>query len=250
MPAPVIWLDHRTTDGVAERSFRVAGVPGVLWLPAAAAVPPPLVLLGHGGSGHKRSTRVVDLARWFTTRAGFAAVAIDGPFHGDRPISTAGYQARIVDQGVEVVLDRMAADWCTTVDAVAAAGLADPIRLGYVGLSMGTRFGLPVAAALGERVRCAVLGKFGLRQRALTHPGMAVPARVARDARQITAPVLFHLQWDDEIFPRQGQLDLFDLFGSEQKRLIGYAGPHATTEPEAVAVWREFVARHLAVGGL
>ena len=65
-------------------------------------------------------------------------------------------------------------------------------------------------------------------------------------AGQVAAPVLFHLQWNDEVFPREGQLALFDLLGSAEKELIGYTGPHAETKPAAIARWREFVARRLA----
>jgi hypothetical protein len=61
--------------------------------------------------------------------------------------------------------------------------------------------------------------------------GYALSERVAKDARLITAPALFHLQWDDEIFPRDGQLALFDRLGSPDKQLIGFAGPHAETRP-------------------
>jgi hypothetical protein len=63
----VEWIDRRVGDGgVVERSFRLARaggiVPGVLWLPPAPVSPPRLVLLGHGGSGHKRGERMVCLA--------------------------------------------------------------------------------------------------------------------------------------------------------------------------------------------
>ncbi|WP_329459763.1 dienelactone hydrolase family protein [Streptomyces sp. NBC_01497] len=243
--------------GVVERGFRLTreagAVPGVLWLPPApVASPPAVVLLGHGGSGHKRSARNRALAGWFASRAGLAVLAIDGPYHGDRvpgPLTPRAYQARIAQEGIEAVLDRMADDWQSVLGALAAPGIVSADRLAYVGLSMGTRFGLPLAAALGTRLRCAVLGKFGLRQGPALDGGMAAPERAAADARRITAPVLFHVQRDDEIFPREGQLALFDALGSQDKRLICFDGPHTTTDPRAITRWHRFVSHHLTVDG-
>ena len=198
--AAIRWLaETATDDGITERPFhldRPSGrVPGVLWLPSSPAPGYPVVLLGHGGSGHKRSERILFLARWFC-RAGLAPLAIDGPYHGDRvtaPMSAADYQARIVAEGLDVVIDRVVDDWLVTLGAIESATEADTSRVGYVGVSMGARFGLPLAAAMGCQLRCAVLGKFGLEETTGMYRGTDPAVRIRRDAEQITAPVVFLL---------------------------------------------------------
>ncbi|WP_370115334.1 dienelactone hydrolase family protein [Streptacidiphilus sp. MAP12-33] len=251
-PRPPLPRDHDGPSGVRQRPFLVdrpgAPVPATVWTPAEPERPLPLVLLGHGGSGDRHSTRIVARAEQLA-HSGYAAVAIDGPYHGERvpqPLTAAQYQALIAGEGVERVLDRMAADWLATRDALVRTGLADPDRQAYVGLSMGTRFGLATAVALGPSLRCAVFGKFGTRASTALHPGLAAPRRALDDAARITAPVLFHLNRDDELFPREGQLELFAAFPNAAKELHSHPGGHSHPPDDASDLWQRFLTRHLA----
>jgi fermentation-respiration switch protein FrsA (DUF1100 family) len=66
---------------------------------------------------------------------------------------------------------------------------------------------------------------------------------MVRAARAVTAPVLYHVQWDDAIFPRDGQFELFDALASADKRLIARPGSHNETHPDDEAGWHDFLAR-------
>lgn len=207
-----------------------------------------MILLGHGGSGHKRSERVVQLARWFVVHAGMTVVAIDGPYHGDRvgaPLTQAEIRARVAADGPAEVVDQMTGDWLATIEAIEGVGWADVRALGYLGLSMGSRYGIPLAAALGDRLRAAVFGKFGLRQTPPVSAGVDMSGLIELAARRVSARVLFHMQWDDELFARDGQLLLFEHLGSADKRLVAYPGRHADRHPEAVETWQDFLVRNL-----
>ena len=239
------WIGEAIEDGAAvERRFDVvrggARVPGVLWTPAGAAGPAPLVLLGHGGAGHKRDDSRLDHARAYAA-SGLAAAAIDGPFHGDRAPAEPGERAYDA-----ALADSMVADWRATLDALTALDDVDGGRVAYGGVSMGTMFGLPFIAADG-RVRAAVLGLCGLRER----PGGegdvdgGLYARLAADAPRLDCPVLFVMQWDDELFPRDSVLALYDALGSPDKRLVANPGGHAETPPHVRALTHAFLVEAL-----
>jgi hypothetical protein len=64
-------------------------------------------------------------------------------------------------------------------------------------------------------------------------------------APAVTIPVPFAMQWDDERFDRDGQLELCDKLGSHDKRLHAYPGRHSDDGPEALRVEVAFLQRYL-----
>ena len=243
------YLGETVVEGrVAERRFELRrggeAIPGILWAPAAISRAAPLVLLGHGGSGHKRSDRMLELGARFARDRGFAAAAIDGPGHGDRGglTSTADPAYRAIWQRPGNVPE-MVADWQATLDALSELEQIDAARVGYWGLSMGTMFGLPFVAA-EPRIRAAVLGKAGLTGSSVDRTGIAPHLREA--APRVTCPAYFHVQWDDERFDRYGSLVLFDQIAAAEKELHTFPGPHAELTPQALEGSIAFLARHLS----
>lgn len=234
-------------DDVCERGFEVKrdgqAIPGVLWSPATASGPRALVLMGHGGSGHKRNERMVMLGHMFAADYGWCAAAIDGPVHGARgPVDDANHPAyRAMWQQQEVV-QGMIEDWRATLDALSQLEAIDSTRVGYWGVSMGTMFGLPCVAS-EPRIRAAVLGKAGMSGSSVVRSGIDKHFEIF--AANVMVPVLFAMQWDDERFERAGQLDLFDRLGSPDKRLHAYPGLHSDNGPEAFEVQAAFLARYL-----
>lgn len=238
-------------DAVTEVVFTASRdghrIPAMAWLPTGRRHAP-VVLLGHGGSGHEAIDRHHRLGRHLASGPGVACVAIDGPYHGDRAVPGEGpldYQERVVAEGPVAVHTRMCQDWLTVLAASSEAWDLDGHTVGYLGISMGARYGVTVCAGLGPRLQAAVLGKFGLAADDPMMVAMATDDLIRRSAARVSAPVLHHVQWDDEIFPLEGQLDLFDLFASPEKTMRARPGPHAQTRPDDETAWCDHLARHL-----
>lgn len=234
--------------GVSEQPFYVTRanekIPGLLWSPEGVTTGLPLVLIGHGGKSEKRNPFDLALARRFVRRHQVAVCAIDAIDHGERgPIIDTGdgpAQAEFLELRKRAdTFDRMNADWMITLDELLATGMFDAAAICYWGLSMGTILGLPLVAA-EKRITAAVLGCCGF-----TGPG-GVRGRFAErhraDAPNITCPVMFMVQWDDEFFDREGALELFDAIGSRDKRMHVHPGKHGAFPPEAAEAGRMFLA--------
>jgi dienelactone hydrolase len=232
--------------GVRQRRFDIEyqgrTVPGLLWTAPDTEGPRPLVLIGHGASGSKSEEYVVALGRRLVRHLGYAAAAIDGPVHGHRRHNRAtGSDMPFFDFGQmwandAEMTDAMIDDWRATIDGLQSEPDVGVGPVGYWGLSMGTILGLPFVAA-EPRVRVAVLGLMGL-----TGP---TRTRIATDARSLRCPVLFLMQWHDELFPRDKVLDLFDSLGSTDKRLHAHPGRHAEVPLEEFEASEHFLALHL-----
>jgi hypothetical protein len=69
--------------------------------------------------------------------------------------------------------------------------------------------------------------------------------RLVEDAPKLRCPVLFQLKWNDQLFTREGQLELFDRLGSEEKWLKAYPGAHVPVAGEQLADIEDFLARRL-----
>ncbi|BCJ69546.1 alpha/beta hydrolase [Polymorphospora rubra] len=238
--------EQRLDDGVLEREFTLGEIPGILWTPASASAPVPLILLGHPPLGlHKMYPRLVARAQHAATE-GFAAATIELPGSGDRPRWAAAEQARadlrrvleagepvseeIVDALILPLVDKAVPESQAALDAL----LALPEIGGPVGYSGGV-ISVGIRLAVVEP-RIVAAGFFA---------GSFVPRTMFEEARQVTIPLHVLLQWDDEGNDRQAALDLFDAFGSREKSLHANMGGHTGVPQFAGEDAAGFFARHL-----
>ncbi|WP_377267695.1 alpha/beta hydrolase [Peterkaempfera sp. SMS 1(5)a] len=238
--------EQRFDDGVIEREFTLGEIPGILWTPAAASAPVPLILLGHPPLGlRKMHPRLVARARQ-AVADGFAAATIELPGSGDRPRWAAVEQARadlrrameaggpvgdeIIDALVLPLVEKAVPEWQAALDAL----LSLPEIGGPVGYSGGV-ISIGIRLAVVEP-RIVAAGFFA---------GSLVPAAMFEEARQVTIPLHILLQWDDKGNDRQAALDLFDAFGSKEKTLHANMGGHTGVPQFAGEDAAGFFARHL-----
>lgn len=246
------------TDGGQETAFTLTvdgeAVPAVIWSPAGARGPRPLVLMAHGASQHKRTEGLVARARRYAQAFGYATLSTDAPGHGER-IDPAEAEAIARDVRARVTggaqekpgpspifktmrerVRRIVPEWQAALDVAQSLpfiGSGQPV--GFWGLSTGSVLGVPFVAA-EKRVTCAVFGLAGAR---------AKDEAVLAAARSITVPIEFTFQWDDAIAARETGLGLYDAFGSAEKSMHINPGGHGQIPPHENASWEAFFQRHL-----
>lgn len=236
-----------SSNGIRERDFTVKGVTGALWSPASGSERAPLVLMGHGGGTHKKAPAMTGRAHLLVNHCGFHVATLDAPGHGGRPRTevdereiAALQRAMAAGEPVGPIVvrynahlaERAVPEWQATLDALQELpeiGGEGPV--GYFGLNMGTAIGVPLTA-VEPRISAAVFGLFW-------HESLAGAAG------QITVPVEFTLQWDDEHIPRESGLALFDAFASTEKTLHANTGRHKELPRFEADSAVRFLARHL-----
>ena len=229
-------------EGTVLQVVRTArrNVPLAIWRDAGVDAPRPLVLVGHGGAGHKTAPAVERVAHALVREAGFVVAAIDGPVHGERAAP---------GEGAEAVRDRfralwaaggsvepMVADWTDAIDDLCAMPFVDKEALGWYGLSMGTAYGLPVVGRT-PRVRCAVLGLWGICR---PHAD-----EILQHAAAVDVPVLFQAKPDDGIITLAGAQGVFAALGSGTKGLSLHPGVHIDIGEPQLAEAVDFLQRQL-----
>lgn len=216
-------------------------VPSLLWRPADGCAG--LIVACHGGSGHKASPAILNIVAAAAPHR-LAVVAIDGPVHGERR-SDGSLDPGVARQAFRqawaagVGAGTMAADMTAALDAALATIGSPGLPVGYVGVSMGTAYGLELLGS-EPRMRAAVIGLWGANH---VNSGPLLD-----QACRVRCPVWFVQQWHDEIFDRDGTAALFDAIASVDKRRVVYPGPHRELEGERLDDAMRFVAGRLAAG--
>lgn len=256
------FIKEKTIDGVAERLFDIEvngeRVPGVVWVRQGAEGPRPLVLMGHGGSQHKRINTLRARAISYARDLGYACAAIDAPGHGDRisreeaEALSASVGRRVLGEAkpsadaAKAMLKTMAErstkavpEWKATLDVLQGLDFVGrDSKVGYWGVSMGTAIGVPFLAE-EPRVTAAVLGLAGLRKGA---------DAFELAASKIKIPLEFVFQWSDPVAPSDRGIALFEAFGSEEKTMHINPGGHLEIPNFERHGWEAFFKRHLGVG--
>ena len=216
---------HLNQSTTCEPSLRfevsVGGrtVPSSLWLPAGDCRG--LILAGHGGSGHRESHAVALIVESLLPQA-YAVLTIDGPVHGARR-TDGNLDPDVARQAFRDAWrrgrgrDEMTDDWIAALDQASGDARLAGLPIGYIGVSMGTAYGLPFLAR-DKRVRAAAVGLWSTTYAASEH--------LAAAAHAVDCPIWFTQQWDDQFFDRVGTAALFDAIGATDKRLVAYPGPH------------------------
>ena len=217
--------EQRLDDGVLEREFTLGEIPGTLWTPGSA--PAPLILMAHNNGLHKRTpgwwpgpgTPRRTATRWPpSTPPGAVTGPVPPPM--SRPAPTSAGRCRPANRSTRSS-SPSSSRWSKRRSRNGRPPWTPSLSLpeigGPVGYSGWTALGIRLAVV---EPRIAAAGFFA---------GGYVPRAQREEARQVTIPLLFLLQWDDEGNPRQrgpGPVRRLRHQGEDAARQSGRARRH------------------------
>jgi len=253
-PLAPLFLEGPSAPGLGHArtvtfEFQSGGdrVAGRLLLPADAARPAPLVLVGHGRGGSKDAPYLDSAVGPWVAR-GAAAAMIDFPLHGSRRsakldehlLRARGGAAGGLEGELHAQLARQAAsDLHRAVAVLGAHPAVDAGRLVYAGFSMGTILGVAFCAdAPAVRAAALAIGGAGFG------PGDTDPARhVGRFAPR---PLLFVQAERDETIPRS-RAEALHAAAGEPKQVLWFDCTHGELPGRALKAMWTFLAPHLGL---
>ena len=244
--ASTSWQTAEDPNGTITEEFVIKHesqrhVTGAVWVPEKP-LDNALIAFGHGASGDRYQAPIPYMANTLST-LGYTSVAMDGPVHGLRQVGPGGREALGPELKRQTAVDDMVTDWAVAIDAVKSKCALETNRFAYFGLSMGSIFGIPLLAERSRNqsnVTVAVLGLLGT-----TGAVAQFADRLNEDANAISCPLLYLMQLEDELFPRDGYLELFDSLGSQDKRIHANPGLHPEIPAEEINSAVDFLSKHL-----
>jgi dienelactone hydrolase len=253
-------LDARVLDRIEADSYirekivftgvRGGRVPCYLAYPKSQKGRLPIILLIHAGASSKEAWWEADsfergkLLCEKLLQLGFAILALDGQFHGERsinndylPVGSMVYDKkwffRIRDGVMETV-----GDYFRAIDYLKSRAEVDVTRIGLAGHSMGGMIAL-IFAALSPNVKAAV-GCVAACADSWMYP--ATPVNMAQG---ILAPTLLLAARSDEFFSIDSSERLYASLKTKDKKLEFYDGGHRLPESN-VARTVEWLQQHMA----
>jgi dienelactone hydrolase len=247
-------LDRIETDSYIREKIVFTGVrggrvPGYLAYPKVQKGHLPLILLIHAGASSKEAwweTDSFERGKFLCEKLlklGFAILALDGQFHGERSINNdylpigpmvndKKWFFRFRDGVIETV-----GDYFRAIDYLKSRTEVDVTRLGVAGHSMGGMTAL-LFAALSPNVKAAV-GCVAACAYSWMYP--ATPVNMAQG---IKAPTLLLAARSDEWFDLDSTQRLYASLKVKDKRLELYDGGHRLPESNIARVV-EWLQQHM-----
>jgi hypothetical protein len=234
--------------GMPKLHVQAGDVPGIVFTPRADHLarlrhggPLPLVLLGHGAHFGKDDPTMQALCWGLAYGVPGAVLCIDAPHHGERrPAGTSDAEFdTLVRRGMSdpETHARLATDWQAAAKAARDAMPVIDARTAYAGFSMGSVFGVSIAADLGNDSGPLVFAVGGLRDEATEDTGAEAQNELMRAgaSRLVDRDVLMLNMTRDEHFPLPLAVELLESLPTTRKRMFVWQGTHVDLPPEALA---------------